>query len=180
MKRGSTASIVLLMLGLFLTFGLLAGGTALLSRTFIPKWIPITIATVPAIVTAPVLMNRWQKLTHFSRAWLNIPCHILLVGTVLYFGFLAANYWGGDDSTLHPESSTVIAKHRKQHTRYRRAGRRTQVPAGHYYTYHLKLELPDGHVIDQPVSLQKYNRTRKGAHYTVKLEKGLFGYTVVK
>lgn len=180
MKSGSnsalTIGIILLLVALFL----LGGALWLLGNTLVEWWIPVTIAVVPAAVTAMPLLPRWQWLFGFRKAIATLPIHLFFMSSVVFFMLLGVNYWGTDKSTAHTEHTTVVAKFRKEHTRYRRVSRNHRVPDGKYHTWHLTLQFADGRTKNMEVPFSTYRNTRKGATRDLSIERGLFGMQVIK
>ena len=62
----------------------------------------------------------------------------------------------------------------------RRVGNHRYVPAGERKEYYLQVIFENGTRKKLPVSLSTYNNTRTNATRTLTLEKGFFGYTIIK
>jgi len=171
-----------ILIGLTIVIVLSAWGLAMaiLHDTFIPVWMPLTFAAVAALVLLPAMLPRMARLIPDMPRWVLGIAHIIIWGGIFMIISVGSNYMFASPDTAVAAHATVVAKTRKEHTRYRRAGRRHSVPAGKYHTWHLTLRLDDGRCHERSVSLQEYNRTRIGASRTVPLQRGLFGFTVVK
>lgn len=154
------------------------GGMALYHDTFVPLWVPLVAALLPTAVVLPAFLPRWRRLPGCGHAVVAGFLHVAVTGSLCFAIFLGANY--AFASEPEPHEAVVVGKFRREHTRYRRVSRRVRVPAGKYHTWHVKLEIDDGHCTDEQVSLEKYNRIRKGARRTIGLSRGLFGFTVIK
>lgn len=165
---------------LFSAFIMLAIGIAILGNTLINWWATLPIALLPAISTAIPFQSRWRTLSGFSNPIANAATHIFVAGSLIFFLFLGLNYWGADKSTAHVEHTTIIDKHSKEHTRYRRVGRNRRVPDGKYNTWHLTLEFADGRQKDTEVTATTYRRSRIGNHRDITLQRGLFSIPVIK
>lgn len=180
MKTGTVIRYIvacLVAVGALCAWGL---GMAVMQDTFIPGWVPWVVALVPAVVLLPVFVTRWPALTGIENRWVGALCHLVVFGGLFFILFLGSNYMFARESTAVSETASVVEKHRREHTRYRRVSRRSYVPSGHYHTWHLVLELDDGRRHEQSVSAVVYNRTRVGARRKIPLQRGLFGFTVVK
>ena len=165
---------------LFSAFIMLAIGIAIFGNTLINWWATLPIALLPAISTAIPFQSRWRTLSGFSNPIANAATHIFVAGSLIFFLFLGLNYWGADKSTAHVEHTTIIDKHSKEHTRYRRVGRNRRVPDGKYNTWHLTLEFADGRQKDTEVTATTYRRSRIGNHRDITLQRGLFSIPVIK
>ena len=143
-------------------------------------WYPIAAALIPAAATAPRLYNKWRALTTSDKAVINVICHLVVVGSVLYASLLGANYLFADATTGHKVQATILAKHKETHDKYRTVGRRRRVKNGTYDTFHLCLGFADGRKKDMTVTRSEYNRVRTGGTKTMSLQRGLLGFTVIK
>ena len=179
-KTGSNWRTIVLVAVLFISFIMFGFGLAIYGNTLTKWWIPVVPAITFAAVTTPIFIKRWHSLTESYSLIYNGVCHLFTTFSVAYFLFLGCNYFMADDSTLVVEKTEVVKKYSKAHTRYRRVGRNRRVPDGHYYTYHILLRFSDGREKEQEVILQSYNRIRTGSSRDVKVEKGLFGLSVIK
>lgn len=180
MKQGSRFSLILFVAILLASILMLGAGMAIFGRTIVKWWIPVAIALVPAILTAPLLMRRWEKLSDIPNRAVNIIIHIFVGGSVLYFALLGLNMAGADVKGEHVETTTVIQKYSKEHTRYRRVGRGRNIPNGTYKTYHIVLEFSDGRLKEQELPLSSYRNVRTGQHRDLKVARGLFGMPVIE
>lgn len=180
MKQGSTAGLITGIVLLFAAIFLLGGGLSLLGNTLVKWWIPAIVAIIPAVATAIPMISRWQHLFGFSKPIAALPFHLIVVGRITFFLFLGINRWGADKSTAHIESTTVVEKSSKEHTRYRRVSRNHRVPDGKYRTWHIKLRFADGRTIDREVPFSAYRAIRIGSHRDLTLERGLFGIPVIE
>lgn len=153
-------------------------GMGLYHNSFMPLWVPLVAAVVPAVVTLPALVPRWRSLPGCGHVAVASLAHMALLGSVCFALFIGTNYAFASEPV--PHEAVVESKFRREHTRYRRVGRGRMVPAGKYHTWHVALRLDDGRLTDTEVSLRKYNTIRRGARREVLLSRGLFGFTVVK
>ena len=84
-------------------------------------------------------------------------------------------------SVFYPEEKvTVLSKHIETHKQTRRVGNHRYVPAGERKEYYLQVIFENGTRKKLPVPLSTYNKTRTNATRTLTLEKGFFGYTIIK
>ncbi|MDO4319858.1 MAG: hypothetical protein Q4C34_04710 [Bacteroidales bacterium] len=155
-------------------------GMAILQDTFMPAWMPVAFGVVGAAVLLPAMLSRWASFVPSAPKWMLGVMHMIAFAGLFFFAVLASNYYFANTDTAESAKATVVDKHREEHTRYRRLGRNRYVPAGTYHTWHLVLELDDGRRYKQSVSLTAYNRSRVGSVRHLPLQRGLFGFTVVK
>lgn len=172
------ARYILLIFLIFVVIAALGIGMSLYHSTFMPLWLPLLAAAVPALVTLSALVPRWRSLPGCGHTAVASLAHLAVLGTVCFALFIGSNYIFASEPVAH--EAVVESKFRREHTRYRRVGRGRMIPAGKYHTWHVALRLDDGRSTDTEVSLEKYNRIRKGTHRKVFLSRGLFGFTVVK
>ena len=59
-------------------------------KTRIVWWLPVAAAAGGAVVTMPLLSRLWSRLTGLDDPGMNRLCHLLGIGAVLYFLFMAA------------------------------------------------------------------------------------------
>lgn len=172
------ARYILLILLIFMAISAIGLGMYLYHNTFMPLWIALVAAAVPAVVTLPALVPRWRHLPGCDHVAVASLAHLAVLGSVCFVLFVGSNFVFASEPVAH--EAVVESKFRREHTRYRRVGRGRMVPSGKYHTWHVALRLDDGRRTDAAVSLEKYNRIRKGARRKVFLSRGLFGFTVVK
>jgi len=156
------------------------GGYVLYQQTIVTWWYPVAAAAVVAAATAPVMYGRWRIMTTSDNAALNILCHLYVIGSVAYFAFLCGNYVFADTATGHKEEVTVVEKYKKTHRKYRTVGRRRRVQNGTYDNFFLRVEFSGGTDKELSVTRSVYNKTRNGSVMTLYMQKGLFGFPVMK
>ncbi|WP_288317718.1 hypothetical protein [Xylanibacter caecicola] len=164
----------------FACLALCIAGYIFYCDTIITWWYPIAAALVPAVATAPQFYNKWRIATTSDKAAINVICHLIVVGSVLYASLLGANYLFADTTTDHVVHATILSKSKETHKKYRTVGRRRRVQNGTYDTFHLYLGFADGSKKSMTVTRSEYNRVRTGGTKTLSLQKGLFGFTVIK
>ena len=174
MRKAAQIILLLLILGL-------AGlGLFCFGATIMPLWIPLGFALLMSAALLPVTSRLMRRLTGSDSKIIKALAH-MAVFTVLFFDIVVCpNYFVARPGTSRTENCVIESKYTKEHTRYRRAGRRTRIPDGTYNTWHMSLRLPDGRCKDVEVSMSTYRRHKKGGSYAVCCYDGLFGYTVVK
>ena len=157
-----------------------AFGAVLQDRTIVRWIVPVGIAVGIGVVTAPVGFVLWRWLTGSQGMVVNALCHVVIVGCLVYPGFLAANMYLADSASEHVETVKVVGKSTQKHDTHRRVRRSTYVKSGVRYTYHIDVEFPDG--TKKSIQLQKgaYNHYRQGRTYDFVMQKGLFGIPVIK
>lgn len=180
MKAGSKISYVILFVLLFAAFIMLPLGMVIYEHTIVEWWIPVTAAAIIAIGTTPMLFRKWATLTNMRYAIINILCNLFVAGSFSYTLFLGVNYWWANDTSATQVETTVVKKFKRAHTKYRRVSRRTRVADGHWYSYHLELELPDGRHKAVEVPFSTYKKTRTNNTRSITVERGLLGMDIIK
>ncbi len=180
LRQGSKWSKAVLVIVLLISFLLLAVGMAIYADSLTSWWVPVIPAATVALGTAPMLFRKWEQLTDVCNGIVNFLCHLFVAGSLTYFAFLGANYWGADRDSDVTESTEIVKKYRKSHTRYRRVSRRHRVPDGEYYTYHLLLKFDDGRDKEIEVPFDSYRKASVGGHRTLHVQNGLLGISVIK
>ena len=154
-------------------------GYAIYGETLIDWWEPLSMALILAIATL-FLYKNWQWLTRSNSKILNGICHLFHVSALCYFLILGGNFILADPSSTREEKVTVLSKDIETHKQTRRVGNHRYVPAGERKEYYLQVIFENGTRKKLPVSLSTYNKTRTNATRTLTLEKGFFGYTIIK
>ena len=103
----------------------------------------------------------------------------MLTASVSFTSFLALNYCFRREQTDHKVEVKVTKKFSREKTRYRRLARGRMVADGTYHTYHIVAETPDGNSKEVTLSIEKYNRMKRGMHADISIAEGLFGYPVI-
>lgn len=164
-----------------LVFICLAGATAALnSRTLVPFIAPASVCAGIAIVSGLRWAGIWRWLTGSSRKWLNYCCHVLCTSCVLLFAFYGLNYFLADDGTLHEEKAVVTAKYKQTRYKSRRIRRNVYGRGEPYTVYCINLRFECGVEKERELKAASYRRTHTGDTITQKVERGLFGVSVVK
>ena len=154
-------------------------GSVIYKETLIAWWEPLLMALILAIATL-FLYKNWQWLTRSNSKKLNGICHLFHVSALCNFLILGGNFILADPSFTREEKVTVLSKHIETHKQTRRVGNHRYVPAGERKEYYLQVIFENGTRKKLPVSHSTYNKTRTNATRTLTLEKGFFGYTIIK
>lgn len=156
-----------------------AFGYVIYEETLIAWWEPLLMALILAIATL-FFTKSWKWLTHSDNKILNGICHIFHVSALCYFLILSGNFMLADPSSIREEKITVLSKHIETHKQTRRVRKHRYVPAGERKEYYLHVVFENGAQKKLPVSLSTYNKVRTNTTRTLTLEKGFFGYTIIK
>jgi len=175
-KRKSVWLGVGLAVGALVTIAAAGLGLALLGSTLVEWWVPALFAAVVAVATMP-LTRSWLTRVLGGRLW-AVCAHIALVGSLAFALFLGVNDWGA--TGCETVDGTVVAKVRKEHTRYRRSGRRVRIADGHYNTWHVRIRCAYGEFQSPSMDYGRYSRLRVGATVPVEVGDGLLGYKTVR
>ena len=151
-------------------------GMVLLNSTMVEWWVPVLAAATAATATIP-LTRRWLTRMLGGRVW-AVTAHTAVAGALAFALFLGINYWGA--TSTERIDGTVVAKVCKEHTRYRRAGRRYNVPAGTYNTWHVRIRCEQGEFLSPSMSYNRYRRLHVGSTVPVELSHGLLGYPTLR
>ncbi len=163
------------------TLCLIAGtaGYALYERTLVVWWWPVAAAAAVAAVTMP-LHSRWRWLTESDSRSLNLLCHIYVVCLSAYFCLVGGNFLLSDRASSHGETVVVSEVMKKQHKKYRRLTHNRVVQSGVTYSYYMKAVFADGTSKRLRLSAEAYGKTRPNSRRTVYLERGFFGFSVIR
>lgn len=161
---------------------LIAGtaGYALYERTLVVWWWPVAAAVAVAAATMPLLCRRWQWLTDSDSRTLNLLCHLYIVSLSSYFCLVGGNFLLSDSASSHEESVVVSEVMKKQHKRYRRLTHNRVVQSGVTYSYYMKVMFADSTSKRLRLSAEAYGKTRPNSCRTVYLERGFFGFPVIR
>ena len=165
-----SATALLLMAGVY--------GYLCYEKTRIVWWLPVAVAVGGAVATIPLLSRRWNRLTGSDDWDINRLCHLLGVGTALYFLFMGGNYLLADPASEYGEQITVTEKiHKVRRQRYR-VGHRS-VQGRTYEVFYLRIAFADGMRRKMQVSSSVYNSCRENHPKTVTMRHGFFGFPVI-
>lgn len=159
-----------------------AGSAAAIYRTTLVEWwiYPAVALSLAAVTAIPGGTRRlWGKVTGSSSAILNTAAHIVFVTALATFALFAINRYGADDSRATVTETRVIRRYTETRYHTRRINRRTSVRGEPYTVYILDLQLPDGRVKQQTVTLSTYNSTRRGATRPCTVRPGLLGADII-
>ena len=156
-----------------------AFGSVLYKETLIAWWEPLSLALILAIATL-FFAKKCQCLTRADINILNGICHLFHASACCYPTILGGTSMLAEPSSTREEKVTVLSNHIETHNQTRRVGNHRYVPAGERKEYYLQVIFENGTRKKLPVSLSTYNKTRTNATRTLTLEKGFFGYTIIK
>lgn len=155
-------------------------GMAIYGHTVIDWWLPVAAAVFAALLTMSWLAAKWRIVTGTTGRTANSLFHLCAVGSAAYLLLLAGNYATAADSSAVREKAVVTQKFRKQHKRYRRAGRYRTRPDGTYDTFHLVVSFDGGRKEKElTVTRSEYNRTRRGSTRIFVFRQGGLGFPVM-
>lgn len=150
----------------------------LYEQTFIVWWLPLLIAAIPTLLTAPFAYKHWARCTGSGNRLPNILCHIYFAGAIFLFAFLGGNRYAADQDKIKEKTFSVTEKFCRERDKYVRAGRR-RVRSGSYTVYYLRLKSDQGEQKTIFVSRALYNRTRAEGSVTLELTEGRFGFPFI-
>ncbi|MDE6305219.1 MAG: hypothetical protein K2L90_01370 [Muribaculaceae bacterium] len=155
-------------------------GWVVYDRTVVPVMTPVAVAMGAALLTVPLSVRLWRRLVGSDNRWYNLICHIVIVGSVVYTGLLSANFYLADPSSTHTEDVTIESKSKKEHDKYQRIRRHSYRKIGVRYTYHIDVRFQSGFRKTIQVQRGAYRHYKPGNTYPFTLQRGLFGFPIVK
>lgn len=177
--RSKLLLTVRIIVGLFAVFfGVV--GYFIYTDTLIPLHDAVLIPLTVVTVAAPLIYKKWKWVTGSDNKLLNLVCHFLLGGCIVFGAFLLGNIPIGSDVPTFEEKTVVQKKATTKSRNTRRVGRRSYVTTGYRTNYHLWVALHDSVSRKQTVKREAYNRVRTGDTVTAVLCKGRFGYQFIK
>ncbi len=168
--RVVAASIVLLMA----TFGYIC-----YEKTLVVWWLPILFSFLLSLLTFPLFSGCWQRMAG-TKGIVTLFCHFYAVGGTCYFLLLGSNYFWADSSSGWKEEVYILEKENVVKTISSRSGRRYRNVHRTVHYYYLTVRFIDGTCKQVPVSLSVYNRARENGTYIFNMQRGLFGFRVIK
>lgn len=179
-NRNSARSVKIVVFVSALALAVLCAGciSALAGLTFMPPWIPWTIAVATALGTGMWGRHLWQRITGNGNSLLNYVLHTVMVSLVICSGlYLANRLWATDDGTTADATVTKLYSETRHHTR--RVGRNRYVRGEAYQVYFATLRFGNGAECDIPVDYSRYRRMRAGDDVAVGVLHGALGYDVL-
>lgn len=158
-----------------------AAGYVLYQRTIVAWWLPLAAAAAIASLSLPMLSSRWRRLTGSENGRINGLCHLCAVCALFYCGLLGCNYWLADASSARSETVAVVGRTERTRKEYRYVRHHRRVPTGKIlHSYYLDVVFADSTRKRLPVSGTLYKRTRTRPEIVLSLQRGFFGYSVIK
>ena len=176
-RRG--VKITLMVLASTLAIFCLAGISAMSELTFMPAWIPWTIAIATALGTSMWGHLVWRWITGCGRMWLNYILHTAMASLMICCAIYLGNQLGASD-----RGDTAVATVTKVYseTRYhsKRIARNRYVRGEPYKVYFASLRFENGLERDIPISDSRYRRLRPDMILGVGVSRGGLGYDVIR
>lgn len=148
-------------------------------KTLVAWWQPVVAAGIMALLSIPLFGKSWRWLTGTADYWLNLLCHVYVIGGICYFVILGGNYVLADPSSEHEEKVLVVDKEHITRNLGFRSGRRYRTSSRKVHYYHLYARFDNGTEKKVPVSRNEYGRARKNAEHTFNIRKGALGFSVI-
>lgn len=172
-----TAAIYLLILLL----AAVVGSTAVYQDlTLTEWWKPLLLGALPAAALSGWAWRGAQWLTGWRNYALNYALAMGTLTAVADGTLHMVNYFGSDTATRREVTATVVEKRTKVRHRVRRLARHVTTRGEKYTTYYLLLDIPQYGLLETSARTDLYNRTRKGGHVILDIERGKLGFDVVK
>lgn len=149
------------------------------TRTLVKWWIPVGVALCTAALTV-FCYRKWAWLTTTDNKAANLLCHFVCAGIIGYTLFLSGNLLLADPASTYQEEVVIVNKYQEKHKKTRRVGRHRYIPDGERIEYYITIAFDNGSTKNQSVTLRTYNKTRKGQHKVLTMQRGKFGYPVFK
>ncbi len=151
-------------------------GHALFQETLIQPWVPFCVAFVFASVTFR-MYPKWSLLTTSSGKWTNVICHLLCMGCVGYFLFMASNFYMRNSENQRIVTVRILDKYSEVKEKPQRVGRH-RVRTTKVAEYYIEIALDGGKSKTLDVSRDLYRETN-GDSITITLERGFLGFWVM-
>lgn len=138
---------------------------------------------VCGIVAAGVsfLVARWfAKVSGSVKFVINYLIAIVFLTGLFSGAFFALNFCFSAHSTSNVEKAEVVRKYKETRYRTKRISRNRYTRGERYYEYYIDCRYSNGSVKPRLITIERFNRVRTGDSITVNIEKGLFGFPVIK
>lgn len=165
--------------GIFVIFALLGGSIALYGHTLVNPVTVICVAVAVALVLCPVSIKLFKRISPTLNRLVAFLIHMVTLTSVTLFAIFALNYFCANEDSAKDHEAVVVSRYSEEHTSGS-TGRRHHHTQRKYRVYYIRLRFDNGRTKDVQISLNRYNRTRIGEKYTIKVSDGLFGMPVVK
>lgn len=179
-SRNSARSVKIAVFVSALVLAVLCAGciSGLAGLTFMPAWIPWTIAVATALGTGMWGRRLWQRITGSRNSLLNYALHTVMVSLVICCGlYLANRIWAADDGAT--VDATVIKVYSETRHHSRRVGRNRYVRGEAYQVYFATLRFGNGAECDIPLDYSRYRRMHAGEVVGIAVLHGALGYDVL-
>ena len=164
-----------------LTLGLYGMAMAIHRDTIINGSIVTVVALSMAVLTGIAVANLLaSRAPADSGLWMKIAGVMIFAGGLYLFSFYALNYHCADEESIQSEEVVVIRKYYEVHHHSERSGRRSYSTGRPYNVYYMEVSFPDGQTKKMRISMKRYNKLHKGDVLHMELEKGLFGFPVIR
>lgn len=141
-----------------------------------PLWISLVIATLPGLALGRLLEVGDMGLNRVAC----YCCGVVAMMSVVTGSFYMLNYFGADSDSLETVDAEVSRRYSEQHYQVRRVSRYATSRGRPYHVYYIGLDIPGKGEKVLQVTLERYNKIKKGASMSIDVESGLFGVPVMK
>lgn len=163
------------------TLILIGGSITLHARTIITGGWVIAISCGVAIIIVTAIVNLLIRDDADSKSlWIKYVGGVIISAAALAFSFYGLNYWCADSSTEHIERVEVVRKYYNVRHKTQRINRRVYTTGAPYKVYYIDVEFANGRIKAQSIPFSRYRRVHKGDTINLPMEKGLFGFPVIK
>jgi len=177
-RRSGTRIIMIIICAVVVVF-CLGGISAMSGLTFMPRWLPWTVAVAVALGTGMWGKHLWRWIANCRRQWVNYLLHTVMTSLLICFGMYLGNQLGASDCGNTVEAE-VLNVYRETRYHSKRVSRNRYVRSDPYYVYFARLKFENGLERDVPVSNGRYRRLRPGTTVDVEVHRGGLGYDVIK
>lgn len=176
--RGSGRIVLIVLCGAVVLF-CLGGISAMGDLTFMPRWIPWTIAVGTALGTGMWGRHLWQRITGCRLQWVNYAVHVVMVSLLICCGLYLGNQLGASDRGDTVEAE-VLKVYRETRYHTKRVSRKVYTRGDAYYVYYARVRFDNGLERNMPVSRAQYSKLRPGSVFAVEVHRGGLGYGVIR
>lgn len=164
---------------IFFVVGCVAVEMAMWNYTLVDIAVPLSVGGCGAMVTGLIFGKSWRNVTGSSSRVLNFCCQAVFGFVLFSAAFFMINSWMADDDRYDVKVE-VMERIREKHRQTKRVGRRYVADGPEYYMHYLKVRFDDGQTKMITADHGEYAHSMAGDSVTVEMQRGRFGYSVIK
>lgn len=150
------------------------------NNTFISIAKVIGISLIAASLLSVPLTPLWKRLTGFKTPALNILCSSVFLTGFFSALFLIINFWYSEPEGRHMEKAVVERKYSETRHRSKRISRNRYTRGEEYKVYYIDVCFDSRCSKTLSVTMRQYGKIHRGDTLLLPVEKGFFGFPVIK